>query len=159
VNPDIPSIAQDLVRSYLDLVDSEAPDLVVGLYLTGSVALDRWTRQNLEEYWRPWHTRFGQLVSRDGWASLGPWATEWGVLGVSRLHYTLVSGQITSKHGAGLYAMRRFPVRCHRVIIEALRIRRDDGGRSLYRTPFGRRRDLLACVSMVIDDGLALPPR
>ena len=99
------------------------------------------------------------LASRDGLASLGPWATEWGVLGVTRLHHTLAGGEITSKYGAGLYAMRRFPLRWHRVIVEALRIRRGDPGRSIYRTPLGRRRDLLAYVAAVIDDALSLPER
>lgn len=121
--------------------------------------LDGWTRENLDAYWRPWLARVGRLASRDGLASLGPWATEWGVLGVTRLHYTLASGEITSKYGAGLYAMRRFPLRWHRVIVEALRIRRGDPGRSTYPTPLGRRRDLLAYVAMVMEDALTLPPR
>lgn len=102
--------------------------------------------------------RASRLASRDGLASLGPTATEWGELGVSRLHYTLTSGEITSKYGAGLYAMRRFPLRWHRVV-EVLRIRRGDPGPSSYGTPLGRRREMLAYVAMVIADALALPPR
>jgi hypothetical protein len=98
-------------------------------------------------------------VEDAGLAALRPWAAAWGVLGVSRLHYTLAAGEITSKYGAGLYALRRFPARWHPPIIEALRIRRGDGGRSVYRTPLGRRADLLCYLAMVIDDGLALPPR
>jgi hypothetical protein len=35
----LPSIPYDLATAYLDLVDAEVPGLVVGLYLTGSVAL------------------------------------------------------------------------------------------------------------------------
>jgi hypothetical protein len=81
------------------------------------------------------------------------------VLGVSRLHATLTTGEITSKYGAGLYAMRRFPVHWHRVLVEALRIRRGDRVRSTYGTPLGRRRDLLAYVAMVIEDVLAPPER
>ena len=118
--------------------------------------LDRWIRENLETYWRPWLARFGRLLSREGLASLGPWATEWGALGVTRLHYTLARGAIASKHEAGLYALRRFPARWHPVIIEALRIRRGTG-RSPYRWPFSRRRDMLAYVEMAIDDALSLP--
>jgi hypothetical protein len=121
--------------------------------------LDRWTRQNLVEYWRPWRARHSRLLSWPGLSALRPWATEWGVLGVSRLHYTLTTGGITSKYGAGLYAMRRFPRRWHRPILEALSIRRGNGISSVYRTTFARRADLLRYVSMAIDDGLALPPR
>jgi hypothetical protein len=121
--------------------------------------LDRWTRQNLVEYWRPWQARHSRLLSWPGLSALRPWATEWGVLGVSRLHYTLTTGRITSKYGAGLYAMRRFPRRWHRPILEALSIRRGNGVSSVYRTTFARRADLLRYVAMAIDDGLALPPR
>jgi hypothetical protein len=119
--------------------------------------LDRWVRQNLEAYWRPWLARHSRLASRDGLASLSARATAWGALGVSRLHATLAGGEITSKYGAGLYAMRRFPPRWHHVLVEALRIRRGDRGPRIYRTPFGRRRDLLADVAMVLDDARGLP--
>jgi hypothetical protein len=121
--------------------------------------LDRWTRHNLEEYWRPWHARASRLLSRPGLSLLRPWATARGLLGVSRLHYTLTTGRITSKYGAGLYALRRFAPRWHPAIVEALRIRRGDGAPAVYRSPLGRRSDLLAYVAMVIDDALALPPR
>ena len=122
-------------------------------------ALEAWTRENLGSYWRPWLARARRPASRAGLASLRPWATEWGVLGVTRLHYTLTAGEIVSKYGAGLYAMRRFPLRWHRIVVEALRIRRGDRGRSGYGTPLGRRREMLAYVGMVIEDALALPPR
>ena len=64
-----------------------------------------------------------------------------------------------TKYGAGLYALRRFPARWHRPILEALSIRRGNGMGSLYRTTFGRRAELLRYVTMVIDDALALSPR
>jgi hypothetical protein len=121
--------------------------------------LDRWTRQNLVDYWRPWQARHARLLSGPGLAALRPWAFAWGVLGVSRLHYTVTAGRITSKYGAGLYALRRFPARWHPPILEALSIRRGNGWGSVYRTTFRRRADLLRFVTMVIDDALALPPR
>jgi hypothetical protein len=121
--------------------------------------LDQWTRQNLVEYWRPWHARADRLLTRAGLAALQPWAAEWGALGVSRLHYTLATGQIASKYGAGLYALQRFSPRWHPPIVEALRIRRGDAARSVSPWPIARRRDLLRYVAMVIDDALALPPR
>ena len=55
--------------------------------------------------------------------------------------------------------MRRFPLRWHRIVVEALRIRRGDRGHSSYGTPLGRRRDMLAYVAMVVEDALAMPPR
>jgi hypothetical protein len=121
--------------------------------------LEQWTRQNLVEYWRPWQEIRSRLLARDGLGALGGWAAEWGVLGVSRLHYTLTTGQIASKYAAGLYALHRFPPRWHPIIVEALRVRRGDGTRSAYWLPFRRRADLLRYIIMVIDDALALPPR
>jgi hypothetical protein len=93
---------------------------------------------------------------------------------VSRLHYTLTTGDICSKERAARHALATFPERWHRVAREALQIRRADragpdvasavaaqvhelvrarragGRRSLYRTPLARRRDVLAFVDMVI---------
>jgi hypothetical protein len=98
----------------------------------------------------------------------------WIVLGVSRLHYTLATGEICSKEAAGLYARQTFLERWHRVVDESLRIRRADRARpdaasacaefaadlrirsagdlSLYRTPIDRRRDAISFGEMVITD-------
>jgi hypothetical protein len=82
---------------------------------------------------------------------------------------------IGSKEEAGEYGLRTVPERWHRALNEALRIRRTDRARadmisalseiacdlrirqvpeggSLYRTPVGRRRDVLAFGEMVIDE-------
>jgi hypothetical protein len=145
-----------LARHGIAIRGPSPADLVVS---DDPAVLDRWTRQNLVEYWRPWQARHGRLLSWAGLSALRPWAAEWGVLGVSRLHFTLATGRITSKYGAGLYALGRFPTRWHRPILEALHIRRGKNGSSLYRTTFARRAELLRYIAMVIDDGLALPPR
>jgi hypothetical protein len=84
--------------------------------------------------------------------SLTAWACVWAVLGVSRLHYTLATGAITSKEGAGRYARATFAPGWQRVIDEALRLRRSTRAPSLYRLPLVRRRDLLAFTRMVIAD-------
>jgi hypothetical protein len=77
--------------------------------------LRAWSLGNLVEYWRPWTTQY-----RNGPSSLdGDDAMVcWGVLGVSRLHYTINTGRITSKTGAGQSARRRLharQVRAHRL--------------------------------------------
>jgi hypothetical protein len=74
---------------------------------------------------------------------------------VTRLHYTLATEQITSKEGAGVYALDAFPDRWHHVVNECLRIRRGKPN-PLYRNPAARRRDALTFISMVIDDAQAL---
>ncbi len=119
---------------------------------TSRVALSAWTRRNLDDYWRVWLRRSSRLLSRPGLACVHPWGPAWGVLGVSRLHYTLATGGITSKYGAGLYARETFDPRWSRIVDECLRLRRGDGGRPGYRSPFARRRAALAFVAMVIED-------
>jgi hypothetical protein len=119
--------------------------------------LAAWTRRNLDEYWRRWLRDASRLASRRGLWSLGQGGPPWGVLGVSRLHYTLATGRITSKTGAGHHARRAFGGRWHRIVDECLRLRRGRGGRPGYRDPFTRRRDALAFVGMVIEEAHRLP--
>lgn len=89
-------------------------------------------------------------------AALGSWAPAWSVLGVSRLHYTLRTGEITLKSGAGQYALETFRARWHKIIQECLRIRGGQDEPSLYRTPFARRRDAYDYMDMVISHAHAL---
>jgi hypothetical protein len=110
-----------------------------------------WCLHNLDSYWRRWHAQHARLLSRGGLAALGTWAPAWGVLGVSRLHYTIATGEITSKEGAGIYALETFPARWQRVLQECLRIRRKEGGTSLYVSPLARRADALAYMAMVME--------
>ena len=120
---------------------------------TDAAALAAWTNTNLDTYWQRRVLDPGaRLLTPGGLAGLSNWACEWCVTGVSRLHYTLATGEITSKEGAGIYALATFPDCWRRVIEEALRIRRGAGGRSLYRSPLSRRRDVRAFTEMVIAD-------
>lgn len=123
-------------------------------------ALDAWVRGNLGSYWRPWWASSHRLLSRMGMRSLHPWFPEWGVLGVTRLHYTLATGDITSKYDAGTYALETFPDRWHRILREALRYRERRREGAMYRkNPLARRRDARDYVAMAIDDALVLPAR
>jgi Aminoglycoside adenylyltransferase, C-terminal domain len=133
---------------------------------TDARALVRWTLDNLNTYWRPLLNHASYFLSPRSWIALTGYGAVWIVLGISRLHYTLATGDIISKEGAGLYALRTFPEKWHRVVNECLRIRRADQarpdiasviaelfgrhGESLYGTPFSRRRDVLAFGKMVI---------
>ncbi|WP_327590231.1 DUF4111 domain-containing protein [Nonomuraea sp. NBC_00507] len=136
---------------------------------TDPAVLAAWTDANLDRYWRRLVTRASHLFSPWGLASLGPYATVWIVTGVSRLHYTLATGELTSKTGAARHARKTFPERWHRVIDEALRLRADDTAepslgclvsglgehfgtprRSLYGSPFERRHDVLDFADQAI---------
>lgn len=117
---------------------------------TDRAELSAWTRENLNTYWRDWLARSSRLASPLGLAGFGTWAPAWGVLGVSRMRYTLDTGLIASKTNAGGYARRRFDERWRRILNECLRIRRG-GEHPLYRNAIARRRDALAFMTMVID--------
>lgn len=114
--------------------------------------LAAWTDNNLDIYWRKLLERSQRIGSLSGLMGLSAWTCAWCVLGVTRLHYTLASGRIISKHGAGLYALETFPKRWQRVVEEALRIRRGVGGRSLYRFPWTRRSEVFSFTEWVIED-------
>ncbi|MFD0266106.1 aminoglycoside adenylyltransferase domain-containing protein [Streptomyces sp. NPDC127106] len=124
---------------------------------TFPVGVDRttltgWARANLDDYWRRWHAAHGKTFSLMGVAALGGWAPAWGVLGVSRLHYTVTTGEITSKAGAGSYALQTFGTAWEPIVSEALRVHNGDPGPARIRSPFQRRADTLEFVSMVIED-------
>jgi hypothetical protein len=113
--------------------------------------LAAWVDANLETYWRRVLGPGSRRLRPYGFI-LTEWGCEWCVLGVSRIHYTLTTGAITTKDGAGLHALATFPTRWQRVVEEALRIRRGGRGRSAYWSPLTRRRDVLAFCDMAIAD-------
>jgi len=142
---------------------------------TDAAALRSWTLDNLESYWRPLVGSARRYAGLWGLTSFTSYGAVWITLGVCRLHYTLETGKIASKEAAGCYALRMFPDRWHRVLNEALRIRRADRARadvtsacteivadlrvrrtadegSLYSSPWARRREVLAFAEMVIAD-------
>lgn len=120
-------------------------------------ALRDWTRGNLESYWRPLHRTSGVLILPRGQWSLRPDFVEWVVLGATRLHATIRTGQVVSKTGAGKYALQTFDEPWHRIVREAMDIRVNlDHPTSQYRrAPMRRRRDARAYLAMVIEDALA----
>ncbi|MBB6120432.1 nucleotidyltransferase domain-containing protein [Nocardiopsis algeriensis] len=117
-------------------------------------SLRAWSLGSLDEQWRRWREKAGRLVTPRGLAVLGSLAPSWSVLSVSRLHFTLKTGEITSKSGAGAYALHAFPEKWQRVVNECLRVRRGFGSPSLYESALARRRAALDYIEMVLDDAL-----
>ncbi|MFI7193530.1 hypothetical protein ACIBQ0_27690 [Nocardia nova] len=65
---------------------------------------------------------------------------------------------MTSKCGAGRYALRSFDPRRQPIIAESLHLRtRGAEGCRSYRNPLARRRDTLAILDAAIESTLALP--
>lgn len=116
---------------------------------TDDAALRAATREHLETFWR---AQLAAMEHHPREASL-PQAAEWGGLGPARLHHLLATGRLTSKSGAGRWALEAFPR--HRAIIEeALRVRERPDEPSAYDDPARRREDLVALMADVIDDAL-----
>lgn len=120
----------------------------------GAESLRTWSLGNLEEHWRRWRAKAGRLLTPRGLAALGSLAPSWSVLSVTRLHFTLRTSEITSKSGAGVYALHSFDERWHQIVNECLRVRRGGNGPSLFDNSLVRRRAALDYIEMVIDDAL-----
>jgi hypothetical protein len=109
---------------------------------------------NVEWYWRQWLARARtSLAGR--LTTLHPRGIAWGVLGVPRQLVSVLEGTIVSKSQAGRYARARFEPRWHRIVDEALRLRLGEGAGRQYRSPFARRRDMLAFLDHAIDRTVA----
>ena len=104
--------------------------------------------ENLDTYWTAWLRRARKLLTPLGIMMLDGWAPSWGVLGVARLAYSLETGDIASKTGAGRWALGRFP-RHRRILAEALRLRTGEGEPG-YRSRFARKREALAAMAEIM---------
>lgn len=110
------------------------------------------TRADLDGYWR---SQLEALRHHPREAGL-PQAAAWGALGAPRLHHLLATGRLTSKSGGGRWALEAFPQH-HEVIEEALRARERPTDYSTYDgDPVRRGRDLIALMTDVITQGLAI---
>jgi hypothetical protein len=87
------------------------------------------TLKNMNTYW----VTYIRQLRRIAWL-FSDYGIQWTVTGVLRQWYTLKERDITSKIGAGEYALKHLPEKWHRIVQEAINIRR--GGRpSLYLFP------------------------
>ncbi len=109
--------------------------------------LEACTRSNLSTDWRRWCQRSSQAASLPGLLSFTAFGPVWGVLGVSRLAFTIATGQIVSKTDAGRHARASADPAWVPVIQDCLRLRA--GGRGQL-WPWRRRRDALDYVDAVI---------
>jgi hypothetical protein len=114
--------------------------------------LARWNVDNLRSYWRPWAARLAAGPTL-GLRLRPRWTTAWGVLGASRLHYTIATGEVISKEAAGLHALEVFDRRWRPIIEEAMAFRDGQSTSAAYRRDIeARARDTAAFVLAVIDD-------
>jgi predicted nucleotidyltransferase len=116
-------------------------------------AIKRWNVDNLSSYWRSVARELDSpaLPADD---RLLDQAAAWCVPGVTRLHYTIATGDVTSKSGACHYGLAHFSERWHVVIREALGVRTGEATPS--RSQDVRRADVRDFMHYVIDDANAI---
>jgi hypothetical protein len=123
---------------------------------TDVAALRGYSHRNLTEYWEPSLARLAEHRE----AASRPDLVEWFVLGIPRLHHAIATGTLTSKDGAGHYALEVFGKRRWRpVVAEALTYRARGEPSGVWA---GREDDLadevLKFCRMALEAGLALDP-
>jgi hypothetical protein len=135
-------------------VPVRGPDLAEVDIWTDEQALRGYTHENLGSYWREQADALAQFPAEAG----KPDIVCWCVLGVSRLHHLLATGALTSKTGAGRYAVTAFGEEWRLIVTEALAVRVTGETSGCYDDdPEARARDTIAFTDMVVRDGLALP--
>jgi hypothetical protein len=106
------------------------------------------TRENLDTYWRS----NAELLAARPQEGEAEETCCWCVLGVARLHHLLVTGELTTKSGAGRWALAHLDERFHRVLREALRVR--EGGADEYAADRAQRGlDTAAFTAYVVEQG------
>ena len=135
-------------------VTVRGPELAEVEIRTDDAELRSYTHDNLGSYWRGQADALAQFPSEAG----KPDIVAWCVLGVSRLHHLLATGELTSKTGAGRYAITAFDDRWRSIVTEALAVRVTAETSGAYDDdPEARAEDCIAFTDMVVRDGLALP--
>lgn len=110
-----------------------------------------YVRNNVNTYWKRWLGHSSRLFSKKGLYALTAGSVEWGVLGISRMYYTLKEFDVVSKEAAGTYALRHVPQKYERILKEAIHIRNNEKSR-LFLTSFRRRRDMIGYMRYLIDE-------
>jgi hypothetical protein len=112
--------------------------------------LRAWNARNLRDYWVG---RLGWLRGCEPTEAIMRWeyGLQWLVLGVPRLHHTIATLDITSKTGAGRYALETVDHRWHPVIESCIALRQDRST-PLTLHPDRLRRDAVDLVTWLIDD-------
>jgi hypothetical protein len=106
-------------------------------------------QENLNSYWMS----FTRDPKRIAWF-FTDFGIEWTVLGVLRQYYTFIEQDITSKTGAGEYALAHLPIKWHRLIREAIRIRKQANtshDQSFYKSRGARALEAHTFLRYIID--------
>lgn len=115
-------------------------------------ALREHTHDNLQSYWT---ARIAELRGSPEKAACLDVAA-WFALGLPRLHHVLATDRLTSKDGAGRYAVQTFGERWRPVVTEALAFRSAGQSTGAYAGEPGRlAADVLELSQLVLEAALA----
>lgn len=95
-----------------------------------TAVLRRWVRQNLDTYWADWVRRASGLTPLAIYALL-PRGMEWSVLGITRMLYTLETGEVISKSDVAEWAIEHVEDRYHDLLRSVAKIRHGSSGNFL----------------------------
>jgi hypothetical protein len=120
---------------------------------TDTDALRAYSHANLTDYWAGQVALLRQFPEK----AARPDIVSWSVLGVPRLHHTLVTGRLTSKDGAGHHAVATFGERWRPVVAEALTHRALGEPSGRYDGQEARLAEEVATFAeLVLESGLAI---
>lgn len=120
---------------------------------TDRAVLRAYSHDNLGTYWAEQARALAQFPSEAG----RPDIVAWCVLGIPRLHHLLATGRLTSKDGAGRYAVDTFGEEWRILVAEALSYRAT-GERIGMMSDAELAAQNIAFADLVVREGLAINP-
>ena len=115
-----------------------------------------YVKGNVNSYWKNWLNEARKPLSLKRNSALTNWGIEWCVCGLTRMYFTMTEGDITSKGKAIEYGLTCLPESTHRILKEALRIRKCEKGKT-YNSRFIRRQDMIDYMDYIIKAIINIP--
>jgi hypothetical protein len=108
-----------------------------------------YVKGNVNSYWKNWLDTARKPFTQKSLSALTSWSIEWCVCGLTRMYFTMMEGDIASKGKAVEYGLAYLPESTHKILKEALRIRKGENGR-IYNSRFIRRKDMIGYMDYLI---------
>ena len=115
-----------------------------------------YVKGNVNSYWQYWLNTARKPFSQKRLSALTNWGIEWCVCGLTRMYFTMMEGDITSKGKAVEYGLTCLPESTHKILKEALRIRKCEKGKT-YNSRFIRRQDMIDYMDYLIEAIKSIP--
>jgi hypothetical protein len=127
------------------------------LEITTSVDdIKSYVKGNVNSYWKNWLIKARKPLSPKRNSALTNWGIEWCVCGLTRMYFTMMEGDITSKGKAVEYGLTCLPKSAHSILKEALRIRKCEKDKT-YNSRFTRRQEMIDYMDYLIASITSMP--